>query len=94
MKPICVTCKRFMAYERAGIYFEEGMPLNTQQPAMIDESGWGPYKLWVGDLYKCRQCKAEVVVGVPKLPLAEHYQETYPESVKRWPPAFRVNDCP
>jgi hypothetical protein len=55
---------------------------------------WAPYKLWIGDLYTCPGCNAQIVVGVPYAPLAEHYQtELYAQRLQTHPPQIRINDC-
>ena len=44
----------------------------------LDETAqFGHYKLWVGDLYKCPGCGVEIVSGLGKAPIAEHYEERF-----------------
>lgn len=57
------------------------------------ESGWGPYKIWTGDKWKCPGCHTEIIVGVPARPWAEYDQPDYDESVRVHKPQIRVNDC-
>jgi hypothetical protein len=42
----------------------------------LTEDG-SPYKLWDADLYECVECGVEIIVGFARLPIAEHYQQTY-----------------
>lgn len=88
MKPICVKCKLFFHPERNGIAFEEGMP----RPTPENPAAWGSYKLWVGDLWKCRGCGAQIVTGSSG-PIREHYEEDYAEQVRLFDAQFRVDDC-
>ena len=86
MKPVCVDCRQFFHPEKNGIYFEEGMPAD-------DSSAWKPYKLWIGDLWRCHGCGKSIVVGVPPFPISEHYLADYAEQCRRYDPQFRVDDC-
>lgn len=57
---------------------------------------WAPYKLWVGDLWECRSCGAQVVLtGAqhPAEPVVEHYMPQYRSLVRSMRPQIRVNDC-
>ena len=84
MKPVCASCHLFFHAEKNGFYFEEGMPVGE---------GYAPYKLWVGDLWKCLGCGAQVITGVSADPIAEHYQPDYAELVAKFSPQLRVDDC-
>ena len=54
---------------------------------------WTPYKLWVGDLWKCPECFHEIVVGVAG-PISEHYKPDFKEIVARiGGDQLQVNDC-
>lgn len=95
MKPICVPCQRFYRPKKNGYYFVEGMPRGNDRPlpGTGEPEHWTPYKLWVGDLWECHGCGAEVVVGVPRHPIAEHYQPDFAERVKDFGAELQVNDC-
>jgi len=74
VKPICVKCRRFFRPFRTGVRFVEGMP---------DGAGltsWSPYKLWCGDLWRCPDCNAEVIVGVGSRPISEHFMKGFAEA--------------
>lgn len=86
MKPICVSGRKFFRMKKSGVYFEEEMPLR-------DESEWGPYKIWAGDVWQCDSCGTEIISGVGLRPLAEHYQPDYAEHAARLSPMLRVDDC-
>ncbi len=95
MKPICVPCQRFFRPKTNGYHFLEGMPTdNYALPGRQEMRKWKPYKLWVGDLWECRGCKAQIVVGVPSLEIAEHYQDKFADEVhRRNATQLQVNDC-
>lgn len=98
MKPICVPCRRFFRAHKTGFRFTEGMP-NGQYPGPTPPGNdtdkyWQPYKLWQGDLYKCEGCGAEIISGVAREPVAEHYMEYFDEVRQRAGyDQFQVNDC-
>lgn len=94
MKPICVPCKRFLRAKKNGFYFLEGMQAEDgAQPGTAEPEKWKPYKLWVGDLWECPGCGAQIVSGVGRDRVAEHYQDDFAERVKRHGAEFQVNDC-
>jgi hypothetical protein len=94
MKPICVPCQRFYKPEKCGIHFLEGMQI--KQPAgrgNTEPEAWAPYKLWVGDKWRCAGCGAEIIVGTGPRPLGEHFEADFQEKLQRWTPELQVNDC-
>src|SRR5215204_933512 len=100
LKPVCVPCARFFRPERNGYRFTEGMPdgtwpsgLGPTPPGVEHDAYWQPYKLWVGDLWRCQGCGAEIVVGVVAGPVAEHYQEGFAETRHQGFNQLQVNDC-
>jgi len=95
MKPICVPCQRFFRPKRNGFHFLEGMSTSMEaKPGKAERRKWKPYKLWVGDLWECRDCKAQIVVGVPLVEISEHYKDDFLEEVhRRNATQLQVNDC-
>lgn len=101
MEPICAReiatdqmmhnfrlCGTHMKPETNGVFFEEG---RTPDPSEGLPNP-APYKLWVGDLWKCPRCGSQVIVGVPPQPLAEHYMPNYAEMAATFPPLLRTRD--
>jgi hypothetical protein len=84
MKPVCVPCERFYRQKKNGFFFQEGMPVGRDrpQPGRAEPDAWKPYKLWVGDLWSCPDCGAEIVVGCAGQPITEHYRHDFAETVK------------
>jgi hypothetical protein len=52
-------------------------------PGRAEPWSWKPYKLWVGDLWRCPTCHYQTITGVPAHPIAEHYQPGFDELVER-----------
>jgi len=80
------------------MYFIEGMPLPTPDrhpvlPGNVEPENWAPYKVWCGDLYECEGCGAQIISGVGRAPLTEHYKPDFEEWVIRTNATFQVNDC-
>lgn len=60
--------------------------------SMADQ--WEPYKLWIGDLWECQGCKAQIVIGISLgSPVAEHFQPDFKDKVAMLNATFQVNDC-
>ncbi len=59
-----------------------------------NRDGWHPYKLWLGDLWRCRGCGHEIIVGTGANPVAEAYlADNFDLATKAYPPIITVNDC-
>ena len=43
----------------------------------MELASFGPYKLWSADLWGCRGCNAEVILGFPSNPVREHFQPDF-----------------
>ena len=95
MRPICIRCKRFFHPKKNGFAFLEGMPISTDAlPGKEESEKWKPYKLWMGDLWDCPSCGAEIIVGVGSNRIAEHYESNFDSQIKAWgADQFQVNDC-
>lgn len=69
------------------------MPVNldrTKDPIAAD---WRSYKLWQSDLWECKGCGTQVIVGHAQQAYAEHFQPDYSEVVETADPMLRVEDC-
>lgn len=94
MKPICVPCQRFYRPKKNDFAFIEGMPrVNGAEPGVSQPESWKPYKLWYGDLWECKGCGAQIVVGTGLKPVSEHYRDDFNETVRATNPTLQVNDC-
>ena len=98
LKPICVKCQCFYRPKKNGTYFIEGMPTGQADdgPAprgTVAPKRWKPYKLWVGDLWKCPLCSQEIIVGTPSGPISEHYKKDFKERCKELNAELQINDC-
>lgn len=87
MKPVCVSCERFMRPKKNGFYFSEGMPHGSEIPwdGEIGKNsvGWSPYKIWVGDLWECPTCLTQIIIGVGPSRLSEHYEPEFTKIAER-----------
>lgn len=94
MKPICVPCQRFYKMETMGICFIEAMPtVIGALPGKGHADDWKPYKLWMGDMWKCQGCGAEIVVGVGQIRIAEHYEKDFAQKIESFNAKLQINDC-
>jgi hypothetical protein len=94
LKPICHPCRQFFRPAKTGFYFIEGMPVgNNVRPGLVDAGSWRPYKLWAGDLWECRGCKATIIIGTTGGPIAEHFMTDFKEQCERLHAVYQVNDC-
>ena len=86
MKPVCKKCGLFFRAKKNGFFFVEGMP--------VGGGVWKPYKIWLGDLWGCQGCGAEIVIGVGREPISEHYQPGFSEMLDQSKASqLQVNDC-
>ena len=81
---VCVPCRMFFKIERNGVTFEEGFGDGQQRS----------YKLWMADLYRCPACNTQVIAGLGRNRVAEHYESTYAEWKEKLQPMLFVDDCP
>jgi len=44
---------------------------------VCEYANFGPYKIWYADLWKCPNCKNEIIVGFGWNPVAEHFQNDF-----------------
>ena len=94
MKPICVKCQLFYQPQRIGVSLLEQMP-DADRSGVIDGIHWHPYKLWMGDQWRCDGCGSEIIVGVGMKPLAEHFEDNFAAELEYagGDSVLRVNDC-
>lgn len=97
MKPVCKPCQRFFRPKKNGFAFVEAMPTSGPLPAKPgteEPERWEPYKLWMGDLWECKGCGTEIIVGVGREPISEHYLDDFEKTRASYPTAdYIVNDC-
>lgn len=94
MKPICVPCQMFYRPKQNDYSFVEGMPVvSGAQSGKAEPEKWQPYKLWLGDLWECRGCGAQIVVGTGRIPVSEHFKPDFKDRVTAHDVKLQVNDC-
>lgn len=77
---VCAECNEQMRPEKNGVY-------------VIEMADFGPYKIWMADLWACPECTHEALVGFGLKPLAEHYQEGFKEMLKKVKASGRCYYC-
>lgn len=91
-KPVCVPCQRFFRPFRNGVHLMETMPIEPDAlPGMAEIDKWKPYKGWMGDLWKCQGCGAEIIIGFGKTPFIEDHRPNAATEFLRC--THIVNDC-
>jgi len=85
-KAICVQCKLFFRPKKNDFAWEEGMPVPGSNK-------WEPYKLWLSDLWECRGCGTQIIVGHGHTPVSEHFKPDYKQTKSFYGDVLRVNDC-
>ncbi len=95
LKPICFPCRRFYKVEKNGTVFMENKPDTGHAPKGNEAPDeWSPYKLWQGDLWKCNGCGSEIIVGVGREPISEHYMPGFEAKVEKHKAyLIQINDC-
>lgn len=95
LKPICVKCQLFFRPEKTGVCFVEAKRIERNGlPGVSEPRKWEPYKLWSGDLWKCRGCGVTIISGVGNRPISEHFEGDFNEKVKKFYAEWlQVNDC-
>lgn len=79
-KPVCLACGLFFTPHKCGITWEEGMPQGRDPVRYTDpDTGreWSSYKLWRGDVWRCRGCGTEIIYGHGLQPVAIQHQPDY-----------------
>lgn len=98
-KPVCVKCRCFYKPKTNSYAFVEGMPNRGDGDPSRNIRGhrapemWSPYKLWMGDLWECPDCRAQIIVGFGQGPISEHYLPNFKEQVEHFEATIQINDC-
>jgi len=85
-KPVCMTCKLFYRAHKNGVWLTEMMP------PYMGETEWRPYKIWQADLWKCKGCGHEIIVGFGHNPVAIQHEEHFKNFIER-AKEIQINDC-
>jgi hypothetical protein len=68
------------------VYFTEGM--------QDGKGGWMPYKIWAGDLWKCKGCGHELISGYGRDPISIKHRENFEELRERLgADKININNC-
>jgi len=61
---VCVKCGKSMRPKENGI-------------RAVEMADFGPYKIWMADLWKCPSCGIEIISGFGNKPEAGHFQPDF-----------------
>ena len=89
-RPVCVKCKLFYRPKKNGVRWEEQLPVNLDRTKYPIATEWKPYKVWDSDLWECRGCGTEIIVGHGQTAIMEHFEGGYPGSIEL---LLSVEDC-
>ena len=94
-KPACVKCQRFYRPAKNGTAWIEGMPIGGRPKSGVEEpASWKPYKLWLGDLWRCDGCgSGEIIVGNAPTPISIQHEHDFLAQIGSWKPTTQINDC-
>lgn len=92
-KPVCVKCALFFRPEKNGVHWVEGKPVGEMMDGKPVNGTWTGYKLWQSDLWECKGCGAEIIVGHALRPIAEDFQSGFVAAVAASNSRVQVNDC-
>ena len=66
-RPVCVRCETEMRPE-------------TNDTTVVERATFGPYKVWLADVWKCPGCNVEIVSGFGTQPIRDdHYAADFKE---------------
>jgi hypothetical protein len=95
MKPVCPKCQRFFRPKANGTPFIEMKPAGLARPeaGVAEPDKWIEYKLWMGDLWHCLGCGAEIIVGAGFKPISQDYYPDFEKAISDFKATIRINDC-
>lgn len=82
MKYVCAKCSREMRPKKNEVY-------------ILEMASFGPYKLWMADLWGCHSCGSELIAGFAQNPLIEHYNPKFAEvlaNIRSRRPIYEVGE--
>ncbi len=85
LKPICPKCQRFYRPKKNGTPFVEMKPRSglSHPPGIEAPEMWETYKLWMGDLWECRGCGHELIVGTGNRPISQDFHPDFQMQIER-----------
>ena len=79
MKPICTRCFVEMYVDKIGI-------------VVVEMAKSGPYRLWHGDLFRCRGCCTQIAANFGEKPMYE-IEATFEDTISRAKAADNIIYC-
>ena len=78
VEPICFKCGKRMSAKTNGVVAEEMMTISDNEGNKSEQ----PYKLWSADLWECKECGQQVLVGFAQQPIFESFKKNKYEEVR------------
>ena len=72
---VCAKCENKYVPRLTGLGNE--MKPKKNGVHVIEMADFGPYKVWLADLWICPKCGHKTIAGFGVEPLAEHYEEKF-----------------
>jgi len=79
--PVCVRCQVEFRQIRSGVAV---IDMFSQPPR--------PYQIWMADLFECPVCKARIVSGFGRNPLAQHFEPNFAQWLQEAGEGFQVRN--
>lgn len=77
MAPFYVCAKCNIKYEPKNNISATEMRPKKNGVHVIEMADFGPYKVWLADLWECPKCRHRVIAMFGLEPLAEHYEDNF-----------------
>ena len=68
--PLCWKCGLELRPEKNGV-------------VVVEMATFGPGALWQADLWKCPECGTQVIAGLARDPMTEHYKPDFADELRR-----------
>ena len=93
MAPYYVCAKCDIRYEPKNNRSATEMRPKKNGVYVIEMADFGPYKVWLADLWECPRCAYQVIGGFGLEPLAEHYEDSFAKHLETAKASDHVYYC-
>lgn len=77
---VCAKCENKYVPRTTGLGTE--MRPETNGVYVIEMADFGPYKVWLADLWVCPKCGHKTIAGFGLVAIAEHYQDGFAKTLE------------
>lgn len=84
---VCAMCNK--------LYEPKGTEMRPKKNGVyvIEMAEFGPYKVWLSDLWECPKCGHQVIAGFGIEPVAEHFEEKFAKALETAKASTHVYYC-